>query len=68
MHFIPIADRVTPATGIYMCPLYKVVSRSGALSTTGHSTNYVMFIEYDSNETQETWIRAGVAAFLALRY
>ncbi len=68
MHLVPHQDRVTPIEGIYNCPLYKVVSRSGTLSTTGHSTNFVMFIEYNTKEIEDIWIRAGVAAFLALRY
>jgi dynein heavy chain len=68
LHLLPIEDRVKPTEGIYNCPLYKVVSRRGTLSTTGHSTNFVMYIELASRETEELWVRAGVAAFLALRY
>jgi dynein heavy chain len=68
MHLVPVTDRKVPTTGIYNCPLYKVVSRRGTLSTTGHSTNFVMFMEFTSKESQDVWIRAGVAAFLALRY
>jgi len=45
MHLVPMENRITPDTGIYMAPLYKVVSRRGTLSTTGHSTNFVMFLE-----------------------
>jgi dynein heavy chain len=66
--FIPKKNRVTPVDGIYMCPIYKVLSRSGTLSTTGHSTNYCLMIELPSNREQDEWIRAGVALFLALRY
>ena len=51
-----------------MCPLYKVVSRSGTLSTTGHSTNFVMYIELPTSEIEDQWVRSGVAAFLDLRY
>lgn len=62
--------------GVYNCPLYKVVSRvpllflsqAGTLSTTGHSTNFVMMMELPSKEDEEVWIRAGVASFLSLRY
>ena len=64
----PVADRVPPTSGIYNCPLYKTVNRAGTLSTTGHSTNFVMFIELPSEESEDLWIKAGVAAFLALRY
>jgi len=66
MHLEPILDR--PArTGIYMCPVYKVLSRRGVLLTTGHSTNFVIYFEVPSTDGQDIWIRAGVAGFLALR-
>ncbi len=68
MNLIPEVDVVAPASGVYNCPVYKVVSRRGTLSTTGHSTNFVMFFEMPSSEPEQVWIRAGVAAFLALRY
>ena len=64
---IPRIDRADPTTGIYMCPIYKVLSRAGTLSTTGHSTNFVMFIEITSKRSEEEWVKAGVAGFLALR-
>jgi len=51
-----------------MCPVYKVLSRTGTLSTTGHSTNYVIMMELPSNEEQAKWIKAGVACFLALKF
>ena len=38
------------------------------MSTTGHSTNFVMMIELPSKEDEDIWVRAGVATFLALRY
>jgi len=65
---VPKTDRLVPSKGIYNCPVYKVVSRAGTLSTTGHSTNFVMYLEYPTEEEEEVWIRAGVATFLALRY
>jgi dynein heavy chain, axonemal len=66
--YIPKRNRVKPLTGIYNCPVYKVLSRTGTLSTTGHSTNFVMYIELPTKEDENKWIRGGVAAFLALRY
>ena len=65
---VPIKDSQPSTIGIYNCPIYKVLSRAGTLSTTGHSTNFVMFIELPSDEEEDIWIRAGVAVFLALRY
>ena len=67
MHLLPVENRVAPTTGIYYCPVYKVLSRRGTLSTTGHSTNFVLFIELISKVSQDIWIRAGVAIFLSLR-
>jgi len=67
IHFVPIENRKAPG-GIYSCPLYKVLSRKGTLSTTGHSTNFVLFLELPARESPDIWIRAGVAGFLALNY
>lgn len=69
LHLKPEVDRAMETPNIYKCPLYKVVSRQGKLETTGHSSNFVMFIELpiDSND-QHPWIRLGVAGFLSLRY
>ena len=66
--YVPKRNRVAPTSGIYNCPIYKVLSRSGTLSTTGHSTNYCLMIELPSNKAHDDWVRAGVALFLALRY
>lgn len=68
IHLLPVTDRVTPKTGIYNCPVYKVLSRTGTLSTTGHSTNYVIMMEIPSKDSEEKWIKAGVACFLALKF
>lgn len=66
--FLPKRNREKPEAGIYNCPVYRVLSRTGTLSTTGHSTNFVMYIELPSKDDEAMWVRGGVAAFLALRY
>lgn len=48
--FVPKRNREVPTTGIYQLPIYKVLSRKGTLSTTGHSTNFVMYMEVPSDE------------------
>lgn len=68
LHLEPVQDRVVPITDIFLCPLYKVLSRSGTLLTTGHSTNFVCFMEIPSGDEPDKWIKAGVACFLALKY
>lgn len=50
MHLLPMVDRKQPEDGIYRCPVYKVLSRRGTLSTTGHSTNFVFWIEVPVSE------------------
>jgi len=66
--YVPKRNREKPTSGIYDLPVYKVLSRTGTLSTTGHSTNFVQYIELPTKEEPAKWVRGGVAAFLALRY
>jgi dynein heavy chain len=78
MHFMPIQHRKKPTSGVYRCPVYKVLSRMGTRSTTGHSTNFVLWIELPSDRRDtinnleladsDYWIKAGVAAFCSLRF
>jgi dynein heavy chain, axonemal len=78
MHLMPVQDREKPMKGVYRCPVYKVLSRRGTLSTTGHSTNFVLWIELPSDRgdtmnnidlaDSDYWIKAGVAAFCSLKF
>ena len=68
IHLLPRLAEDVKTEGMYECPLYKVVSRQGSLNTTGHSNNFVMYLRFRSELSQDYWIRRGVAAFLSLSY
>ncbi|KPI89108.1 putative dynein heavy chain [Leptomonas seymouri] len=52
----------------YVCPVYKTLTRAGTLSTTGHSTNFVLPIEIPTQVPPSHWIERGVACVVALNY
>ena len=73
IHFRPTrklkeGEKAAPLTGPggsprhqYNWPVYRTATRAGTLSTTGHSTNYVLTVQLLSEKDPSHWIRRGVA-------
>ncbi|CAE7211449.1 DNAH6 [Symbiodinium sp. KB8] len=65
INFIPWKDK-KPNSEKYRCPIYKTSIRAGTLSTTGHSTNFVLAIEVETLNDPAYWTLKGAAMLTML--
>ena len=67
VHILPRVD-FTPPKEDYFCPLYRTAERAGVLSTTGHSTNFVVALNLPTNSNPDKWTLRGTALLLTTPY
>ena len=60
--FLPTRDYIGKE-GDFQCPVYKTTTRAGVLSTTGHSTNFILYVDLPSEEIPDKWTLLGTALF-----
>ena len=68
IHIIPKKQSDIDYGHSYKCPVYRTALRAGTLSTTGHSTNFVLYLylPMQKKHQQKHWCKRGVAMLTQL--
>ena len=66
MHWVPMRKEDVKLYAKYECPVYKTSDRRGILATTGHSSNFVCYINMPSERQEAHWVERGVAMLTQL--
>lgn len=64
IYIVPVKLTNYDPRGTYSCPVYKTSIRQGELTTTGLSSNFVLFLDLPSQASTDHWVRRGVALLL----
>jgi dynein heavy chain, axonemal len=66
INLIPSLSKDLSHIQVYDCPVYKTSERRGVLSTTGHSSNFVLWIKLPTSRHDSHWVKRGVALLTQL--
>lgn len=67
IRFLPSSSGMEDTSKKYACPLYKTSARAGTLTTTGHSTNFVLTTVIPTEKSPDIWISCGVALLVIFK-